>query len=201
MVEYSQEQNHNKTTEQDDKKKKTTITLSLSHDILDELKDEADKEQTSLSAKVSKILSKHIITYRFSHDIKSVFVSQRTFSLIVEHIDEGLLLDDFANNALDFIPTVFNTKNIPFTLDNIIKYALMGAALDGGIYNHFHYYRDHEGCISLVMRHNFGLKWSRILSKGISKLIENMLRCCTSSSVLPSSVVIKVCDKDIIHDL
>jgi hypothetical protein len=180
------------TSSQEASKKKTTITLSLNQEILDEVKEDADKEQTSLSTKVNKILSKHIITYRFSQDTKSVFITQKTFRLIIDTIDEDLLLDDFTNNAMDFIPTVFYTKNIPFTLDNIIKYALKGAALDGGIYNHFHHYKELDGFINLVMRHNFGLKWSRILSKGLSKLIENMLNCHTSSIILPSSVQIKI---------
>jgi len=174
------------------KEKKTTITLSLNHRVLEELKEEALKEQISLSAKVSKVLSKHIVTYRFSQDTKSVFVTQKTFSLIIEQIDEDLLLDDFTNNALDFVPTVFYAKNIPFTLDNIIKYALIGAGLEGGIYNHFHYYKDHQGFTNLVMRHNFGLKWSRILSKGHVRLIERMLGCQTLSTIYSSSVIIKV---------
>ena len=58
----------------------------------------------------------------------------------------------------------------------MIKYALKGAGLDGGIYNHFYHYKDNEGFINLMMRHNFGLKWSRILSKGQSKLIESMIK-------------------------
>jgi hypothetical protein len=191
--EHPQNQNHSATSiEQSAREKKTTITLSVIQNVLDELKEEAAKEQTSLSAKVSKILSKHIVTYRFSQDIKSVFVTQKTFGLIIEQIEEDLLLDDFTNNALDFIPTVFYTKHIPFTLDNIIKYALIGAGLDGGIYDHFHCYNDSEGYTYLVMRHNFGLKWSRILSKGQCNLIEKMLGCQTTSIILPSSVTIKV---------
>jgi hypothetical protein len=174
------------------KEKKTIITLSLNQDVLDELKEESVKEQISLSAKVSKILSKHIVTYRFSQDTKSVFVTQKTFNLIIEQVDEDLLLDDFTNNALDFVPTVFYAKNIPFTIDNIIKYALIGAGLEGGIFNHFHYYNDSEGFTNLVMRHNFGLKWSRILSKGHARLIEKMLGCHTLSTIFSSSVIIKV---------
>jgi len=189
---HSREQGDISISKQNTREKKTTITLSLKQEIIDELKEEANREQTSLSAKVSKILSKHIVTYRFSQDIKSVFITQKTFSLIVEEIQEDLLLDDFTNNALDFIPTVFHAKNIPFTIDNIIKYALIGAGLDGGIYDHFQHYKDSKGFTILIMRHNFGLKWSRILSRGQTDLIENMLGCHTSSTILPSSVIIKV---------
>ena len=178
--------------EQSVREKKTVITLSLNQNVLDELKQEADKEQTSLSAKVTDILSKHIITYRFSEDIKSVFVSEKTFRLIVDQTDEELFSADFTNNALDFVPTTFYAKNIPFTIENIIKHALRGAGLHGGIYNHLHHYIDQKGSTVIVMRHNFGIKWSRILSKGQCKLIENMLGCNTSYTFLPSSAVIKV---------
>lgn len=174
------------------KEKKTTITLSLNHSVLEELKEESLKEQISLSAKVTNILSKHIITYRFAKDTKSVLITMKTFGLIVDQIEEDLLLEDFMTNALDFIPTVFLSKNIPFTLDNIIKYALIGGGLEGGIFNHLHYYRDNEGFTNIVMRHHLGLKWSRILSRGQCNLIENMLGCPVSSTILPSSVTLKV---------
>ena len=183
------------------KDKKSIITLSLDEEILDEVKEEADKAQLSLSSKVSNILSKYIVTYKVSLDIKSVFVTQNTFKVIVDKMDEELLSEDFMNNALDFIPTLFYAKNISFTLDNIIRYALTGAALDGGIYNQFHHYKDLEGFIHLVMRHNFGLKWSKILSRGQSKLIESMLNCHTSSTILPSSVNIKIAEKNIIYTI
>jgi hypothetical protein len=191
--EHPQNQNHSATSdEQSAREKRTTITLSIKQKVLDELKEEADKEQTSLSAKVNKILSKHIVAYRFAQDMNSVLVTQKTFGLIVDQIEEDLLLEDFTTNALDLIPTIFLSKNIAFTLDNIIKYALIGGGLEGGIYNHFHHYKDNEGFTNIVLRHNLGLKWSRILSKGQCNLIEKMLGCQTTSIILPSSVTIKV---------
>lgn len=178
--------------ELESKQKKTAITLAINQDVLNNVKEEADSEKTSLSSKVSDILLRHIVTYRFSRDMKSIFISEKTFRLIIDKIDEDLLLDDFTNNALDFIPTLFYAKNISFTIDNIIRYALTGAGLHGGIYNHFHHHKDSQGFTILVMRHNFGLKWSKVLSKGLTKLLHDTLGCISSSIILPSSIIIKV---------
>lgn len=173
-------------------RRKTMITLSLETDILEELKTDALKERTSLSTLVTATLSKHVLLNRFAKDVDGIFITNNTFKAIVDDIEENSLEDDFTRNALDFIPTIFYSKNIPFTLQNLIKYALSSAAIDGGIYNHFHHYVDEAGLVNLVMRHNFGLKWSRILGNGHVKLIENMLNLKSTLTALPSSVVIKV---------
>ena len=93
---------------------------------------------------------------------------------MIDHIDETSLLEAFMADTLN-LDLFFRTKNIPFTLDNFIKYAGEGTGLHGGIYQHFHYYKDSNGIMTLVYRHNYGIKWSRILSKGLSHQIKSML--------------------------
>jgi len=175
-----------------DETSKTTITLSLDTNILDELKRDAEKETTSMSGYVTKILSKHVLLNRFARDLHAIFITSTTFATIVDKIDENLLAKDFEENALDFIPTIFHSKNIPFTIENLIRYALSRTAIDGGIYDHFHSYHDSKGHLNLVMRHNFGIKWSHILGSGHVKLIQNMLALNSTFKALPSSVIIKV---------
>jgi hypothetical protein len=173
---------------------RATITFAINEDIIKEIKKEAEFEGITLSAKVTAILTRHIVLYRFGKDVKSIIVNGRTFQTIIEQIDENILSEDFTNNAIDYISTFFRAKNIPFTLENLIKYSFEGPGLRGGIYRHFHRYRDNSGLLTLVFRHNFGIKWSRVLSKGLSYQIKVMLNTNTTSEVLPSSVVIKILD-------
>lgn len=189
---YSATDRENKVNTINDEITKTTITLSLDSDILDDLKREAPKESTSVSGYVTQILSKHVLLNRFARDLHAIFITSKTFATIVDKIDENLLAKDFEENALDFIPTIFHSKNIPFTMENLIRYALSSTAIDGGIYDHFHSYHDSEGRLNLVMRHNFGIKWSHVLGSGHVKLIQNMLALNSTFKALPSSVIIKV---------
>jgi hypothetical protein len=177
-------------------KKASVITLAIDNNILEEIRKEAEKEGKTLSAKVNDILTKHIVLYRFAQDTKCIIINSKTFHFIVDQLDEKLLLEDFMANAVDFVSTFFHAKNIPFTLDNFIKYAGEGTGLHGGIYQHFHYYKDSNGIMTLVYRHNYGIKWSRILSKGLSHQIKSMLNYTTTSEILPSSVIIKIIKND-----
>lgn len=173
---------------------KKTITLSLNENVLDEIKSEAFKNGTSVSNLVTKILSKHDVIYKFAKDYDSIFLTSETFKIVINEINENLLYEDFLNQILDFIPTMFYTKNIPQTLENLVKFALSEAALDAGIYNYFDHFVDNNGDHNLVMRHNFGLKWSRILGNGHTELIWRMLNLKTTLITLPSTVIIKVHD-------
>jgi hypothetical protein len=64
-----------------------------------------------------------------------------------------------------------------------------------GAYQNFSYYKDEEGHLSLVFKHNFGIKWSRIISSAYCHCIEKTLTYHTAVTILPSIVTIKVLEK------
>jgi hypothetical protein len=70
----------------------------------------------------------------------------------------------------DDIMSIFEQNGIP-TIDNLIKYCFERISLWAGAYNVFRYHTEGSGKIELVFEHKFGIKWSRILGSGFSKLI------------------------------
>lgn len=112
-------------------------------------------------------------------------LTNKNFRLFVDCIDEKTLLDSFNENSSDLIPTIFNQRNIPLTLDNIIEYCYKGIGLSAGTFHDFSYYEDKEDDhLCLLFRHNFGIKWSRVLADGIAYQIESTL----GYHVIPASV-------------
>jgi hypothetical protein len=90
----------------------------------------------------------------------------------------------------------FRAKNIPFTLDNFIKYGFEGAGLHGGLFHVLSHYKDDYGQLCFLLEHNYGIKWSRILNTIFVHQIKSMLNYTTTSEILPSSVIIKIIKND-----
>ena len=77
---------------------------------------------------------------------------------------------------LEWIPDLFNDRNIEFTLDNFIKYVCDGFGLNSRIVEKFTSYTDEYGNRCLAHSHQFGIKWSKVLSQspvpgGITELL------------------------------
>jgi hypothetical protein len=70
--------------------------------------------------------------------------------------------------------------------------------LFGGSYQGFSYFKDEEGHVNFVFRHNYGIKWSRVISTVYMQFLEKSLNIHSTSSILPSSVTIKTVERNII---
>ena len=157
-------------------KQKTTVSVSFDSNILEEIKAEAESKHVSLNATINRIVSRHATFYRHAEEQQSMVLTNKNFRLFVDCIDEKTLLDSFNENSCDLIPTIFNQRNIPITLDNIIEYCYKGIGLSAGTFHDFSYYKDKEDDhLCLLFRHNFGIKWSRVLAAGIAYQIESTL--------------------------
>lgn len=182
---------------QPQRQQKTTVSVSIDSNILDEIKAEAESKHVSLNATINRILSKHAIFYRHAEEQQSTVLTNKNFRLFVDCIDEKALLDSFNENSSDLIPTIFNQRNIPLTLDNIIEYCYKGIGLFAGTFHDFSYYKDKEdNHLCLLFRHNCGIKWSRVLAAGIAYQIESTLGYhVIPVSILISSVLLKIVEK------
>ena len=74
-----------------------------------------------------------------------------------------------------WIPALFNELNIPFSLDNFIKYAAKQVGVNSRVIDNMTNYTDDEGNIILAFTHRFGIKWSKALSAGVATVIEELL--------------------------
>lgn len=60
----------------------------------------------------------------------------------------------------------------------------------------FDYFKDDEGRLNLVFTHRYGIKLSRIIRGAYSRAIESLFGYHITSTILPSSIVIEIMEKD-----
>lgn len=173
---------------------KSAITFSVDPNLLIKIKREAELQGISTNAKIGMILAKYVGLYRHASEHDSIFIPETIFAAMVDMMDEEKTLELMKKNNIDLIPSVFLHNNIPFTIENLIKHCFLGIGLWAGLYTGFKYYTDGNGSLNLVFTHDFGIKWSRIIGKGFSHLIENIPELRANFKALPSTVTIQVKD-------
>jgi hypothetical protein len=114
---------------------------------------------------------------------------------LLEKLDEKDILDAFINEGAGGALSLLRHHNIPLTKENYIKYVIEMIARITGQFNFCSHYKDDEGYSTIVFDHIFGQKWSHILGKGHSYLIEKYLGIPTKVTYLPDTVTIKLLDK------
>jgi hypothetical protein len=141
-------------------------------------------------------LSQYVIWYRHTQQQGSIAIPNKNFQFMIDHIEETSLVEAFMANTLN-LDLLFRTKNIPFTLDNFIKYGFEGAGLCGGLFHVFSHYKDDYGQLCFFLEHNYGIKWSRILNAIFGHQIKSVLNYTTTSEILPSSLIMKILEKNV----
>jgi hypothetical protein len=115
---------------------------------------------------------------------------------MLEIMDEAKLTEIMKTYGNANVLSVFSNLGLPPTLSGLIKYHFTRSILWSGPYNAFNYYIDNEGYPCLVFEHKFGIKWSRILAETASETIRLILGCPTEKKVMPSTLVIRIMDRN-----
>ena len=176
--------------------KKATFPLSTDKSILKDLKNEAQEQNISLNAKINDVLTNYVLWYRNAEDQESIVIPNKNFQFMLDHLDDKDLLKNIITNTLN-LDAYFRSHSISYTLHSLIKYGCEGAGLGGGLFHGFSYYRDVEGYSCLLLEHNYGIKWSRILADSFSHMITSMLNYHTTVSVLPDSVTVRIVERNV----
>ncbi len=96
---------------------------------------------------------------------------------------------------MDLILTIFIEQNISITLQNLMKFCFESIGMHAGFWHSFSHYKDEEGHECLLFRHNYGTKWSEVLSKGILHLLNEPFGFHAETTLFSSSVMIKILEK------
>lgn len=176
--------------------KRTTITLALDEMIVKELRKESEYHRTSLNARINSILEKYTEFYRFAELLDSVTLPQKQFQAMLELMDEARVIKILRDDGSAAVLSVLNNMGIPATLENVIKFCYNKIIRWSGAYTSFNYYIDRDGYPCLVFEHKFGMKWSKIMAEAHSGTIEAVLQYPSERKVMPSTVVIRVMNRD-----
>lgn len=115
----------------------------------------------------------------------------------MKHIDEDVFVEDFGDNVMNLVPSIFAERNIPVILSNLIDYEYKPFGEMEGAYKHVSAHVDEDGWTNRVFTHRYSTKWSRIIARVFSRQLSACFKCHTSSTITPSIVKIKILDKNI----
>jgi hypothetical protein len=176
--------------------KKTTITFAIDDKFLEIIRADANSQKISVNAKINEILLRYALCYRYTEAGGGVILPPAGMELLLT-FEEDKLARLYSSVIDDLVPTMLLQSRLPLNLENWIEYVFKGQLLFGGSYQVFSYFKDGEGHVNLVFRHQHGIKWSRILSTVYMQFLEKAMNIHTTSSVLPSSVTIKTIERNI----
>jgi hypothetical protein len=178
--------------------KKTTITFAIDNKILKIIREDANSHKISINAKINEILLRYALCYRYTEAGEAIIFPPAAMELLLNTFEEDTLVRLYSSVVNDLVPSMLLENRLALNLKNWIEYVFKGQLLFGGSYQAFSYFKDEEGHVNFVFRHQYGIKWSRVISTVYVEFLEKTLNIHTTSSILPSSVTIKTVERNII---
>jgi hypothetical protein len=176
-------------------RKKTNVTISVDAQLINEIKKEAETINTSLNSRLNSILTEYVMFYRHVSNAKSVILPRALHMKLVEGLDEDYFVQALTKEGAGGAFALLKHHNIPLTKENYVKYVIELISRITGQFNYCSHYKDDEGYLNIVLDHIYGDKWSSILGKVHSYLIEKYLGIPTKVTLLPDTVTIKLLNK------
>lgn len=155
--------------------KKSNITLAIDTEIQNMLKNIAEGEGLSVNSKINSILWKYISFYKYVEQDNSLVIPSRSVNFFIENVDEEKWIQEYSDMLEETVPFFFLELKSVQTLENTLKFVFDRLLAYGGSYKGFSCHVDKDGCMNLVFRHDYGIKWSRILSAVYTRFIQNTL--------------------------
>jgi hypothetical protein len=155
--------------------KKSNITLAIDREIQSVLKNIAEAEGLSINSKINSILWKYISFYKYVEQDSSLIVPSGSVNFFIENIDEDKWIKEYSEMLEDIVPFFFLELKSAQTLENTLKVVFDRLLAYGGSYKGYSCHLDEDGNMNLVFRHQYGMKWSRILSAVYTRFIQRTL--------------------------
>jgi hypothetical protein len=176
--------------------KKTTVNLFIETRILEEIREEAEQKGVSLNARINSILTKYINFYKRAEEVDDTCVMpKKYFQFAIDNINEEDNIKMVADMHRIWVPAFLHDINVPLTVENFVEYAARQVGINSRTIDNVTYHLDKEENRILAFTHRFGLKWSRVLSRGLAIFIEELFNYRTEVSVYTGSFVIKVLER------
>ncbi len=170
---------------------KSNITLSMDNDILGTIKSESEGLGISLNSKISSILEDYVLFGKYFADSKPVVMAPEVFSFMIENIDEKKHLELWKFVLQEVNTRIFAMHNIPLTFENVVNHALNEIGIRVGVWSNCKT-NQIEDATSIIIRHDFGPKWSRIVSEALSFFIRDKFNKTVHPEILPDTIKLTV---------
>ena len=155
--------------------KKSNITLAIDTEIQNVLKNIAEGEGLSINSKINSILWKYVCFYKYVEQDGSLIIPSRSVNFFIENIDEEKWIQEYSDTLEEIVPFFFLELKPEKTFENTLKVVFDRLLAYGGSYKGYSCHVDNDGYLNLVFRHEYGIKWSRILSTVYTRFIQRTL--------------------------
>jgi hypothetical protein len=155
--------------------KKSNITLAIDREIQEKLKNISEAEGLSINSKINSILWKYISFYKYVEQDSSLIVPSGSVDFLIENIDEDKWIKEYGEMLEEIVPFFFLELKSEQTLENTLKVVFDRLLAHGGSYKGYSCHLDEDGNMNLVFRHEYGMKWSRILSAVYTRFVQRTL--------------------------
>jgi hypothetical protein len=175
---------------------KTNITLAVESDTINTLKQEAQTHNTSVNARVNRILSDYAVFGRYFAQKKPIMIAPQIFEHLLDAVDDQVWLESWEITFSEVIPQVFELSGLDCTLENLAGHVIGNIGIKMGAFDRISYDHDQsEKAAYLVLVHRYNTKWSRILACVLSNLLESKFKCIVKQEISSNAVRIIINQK------
>jgi hypothetical protein len=157
------------------KSKKSNITLAIDTEVQHILKNIAEGEGLSINSKINSILWRYTTFYRYVEQDSSLIIPSRSVHFFIKNINEDKWIEEYSDMLDEIVPFFFLELKTAQTLENTLNVVFDRLLAYGGSYKGYSCQADRDGNVNLVFRHEYGIKWSRILSAVYTRFIQKTL--------------------------
>jgi hypothetical protein len=176
--------------------KKSNITLAIDTDIQNTVKNTAESEGLSINSKINSILWKYINFYKYVEQDSSLIIPSTSVRFFIENIDEDKWVEQYSNMLDEIVPFFFLELKTMQTLETTLKVVFDRLLQYGGSYKGYSCHGDKDGNMNLVFQHEYGTKWSRILSTVYTRYIQKTLnQPACSLKIAETWFAIRLCER------
>jgi hypothetical protein len=149
--------------------------LATDTEIQTIIKNIAEGEGLSINSKINSILWKYVSFYKYVEQDGSLIIPSRSVNFFIENIDEEKWIEEYTDTLEEIVPFFFLELKAEQTTENTLKVVFDRLLAYGGSYKGYSSHVDNDGYLNLVFRHEYGMKWSRILSMAYTQFIQRTL--------------------------
>lgn len=170
---------------------RSNLTLSVNNDLLQDLKNESQKLGTSINLTVNNILSDHVMFGKYLSQHHPIIIAQELFKFLLDGLSDEKIHHAWIMVLSQITPQIFAMHNIENTLENYLKYAINDLGFRVGAWNSSSI-KESEGDLYLIIKHNYGLKWSQAIAFAHIEFIKQTFQKTINAESFADMIKIKI---------
>ena len=180
----------------DNRSRETTVrTFRLDSEWDKILKEEAEKNSTTVSSLLNQIVKRYTIAQRFNNNSQTVSLDYKIFSPLLEMLADNNVKDFGKAVGTISIREAIAKRGLPITFDSI-EYLILEVYDKYASWFNCNTYNNGTDYI-FNMNHPYGPKWSIFITSFMESMFKTLLDISPSIETFNGSIILKISNKHI----